>query len=1549
MKYSLFIISLLTLLTSRSTAQFVNQGVFSVSPGSLVSTPASFTNTGTVTNSGIMSLGANVTNNGTFDATQGELKLVGGAMQTLDGSTGITSRTLTLQNSAAGESIVLNVPLTVNQLVNFADGILKTNTTNQLILGDNALAVGAGDASHVVGPVQKIGDDNFTFPLGNGTTYRPASIAPQGTASDAYTAQYVESAPANSISLASCLSAISGNEYWQIDRTAGSGVATVGLAYQNVATSPAIANSPLLRVARYNGSLWEPISCSANGGTASGLVLTNGSTANFGAFTLGVQALAPTISGLAASSATTCVGSPVTFTATIGNVTGAYNFTLTNGSSTTTGNSGTTSFGQSLVASGSGPQTFTLTVEAGGQQATFTTSVTVNALPVATLLANFGGTLTCAQTSLTLTASGGDTYTFNGPGVISQNATSGTAIVNASGIYSVTVSSSGCISTTNITIGQNTTLATVSITPSSATLTCSTTSASLSAVGSSGTYLWSTNETTQSISTTAAGTYSVTLTGTNGCTATAQAQVFQNNTAPSVSVSPSSATLSCSTPTTTLTATAGVAYLWDTGATSQTISVGSLGTYSVTVTAGNGCTATAQAQVFQDNTAPSVSVSPSSATLSCTNSTVSLSAVGSGTYLWSTGAISQTVNVSSSGTYSVTITSGNGCTATASAQIVQDNTAPSISVSPLSATLSCSTPTTTLTATAGVAYLWSNGATSQTISVGSTGTYSVTVTAGNGCTATAQAQIFQNNTAASVSITPSSATLTCSTTSVSLSAVGSSGTYLWNTGATTQSISATLAGAYSVTLTANNGCTAIAQAQILLDNSVPSVNISATPSLTISSGQSTTLTATGATSYTWSTGEVANFIVVSIGGPFSVTGISAGGCRATASVVVSLTTGPAGPFAITAVTTNSCQQIAANRYVISFTPQYSGVNGQPISFSVVNELFPTTAPGPYTLQLYTDNSVIVFKAQQGGTLGEASFTYNWLAACSNPVPNTPPRVNQPLTDQTARVGEGFGYTIPQTTFTDNESPQSLVISVVGLPAGLSFNPPAQIGGVPIVSGVSSVTVTATDPQGLSVSTSFRLTVVESSATNTPPTLVNPVAAQVATQGQPFGLDLSNTFTDAQTPNALTLTVNGLPSGIQLVGSQLSGTPSMTGTSTVTLIATDPGGLNTSTQFSLVVQPISQTASTPFAITGVSPITCNQISANRYAISFQPRYAGLNGQVVSFWVVNELVPTTAAGPYSLQLYNDNPVIVLKARQEGSAGEATFSYNWLAVCGNPVPNTPPRVNQPLTDQTARVGEAFGYTIPQLTFTDNESSQSLVLSVIGLPAGLNFSPPAQIGGVPSVSGVSSVTVIATDPGGLIVSTQFSLTVLPAGAPSGFAITGVQTLSCVSISGGRRSLTFTPQYSGLNGGPVSFSIVNELLPTTASGPYTLALYPDNPVLRLRAQQGGSQAGYDYNWLAACNAPSRQGVAETGTGLQVKVLGNPVEGSTVAIEVRGVTGLPVGVKLMSIQGVLSAQQSIESAGFIEYIQLSMPSDSGVYFLQVKAADQIKVLKVIRR
>ncbi|RIV25077.1 T9SS C-terminal target domain-containing protein [Fibrisoma montanum] len=290
-------------------------------------------------------------------------------------------------------------------------------------------------------------------------------------------------------------------------------------------------------------------------------------------------------------------------------------------------------------------------------------------------------------------------------------------------------------------------------------------------------------------------------------------------------------------------------------------------------------------------------------------------------------------------------------------------------------------------------------------------------------------------------------------------------------------------------------------------------------------------------------------------------------------------TGPNEPepptdFAITGVTLNSCNEVSPGLRALTFTPQYTGQSGRPITFRVVNESLPTTNPGPYTINLYTDNPSIQLRARQDGVPGEVGFTYNWLAACNGSEPgpgNVAPVVATSIGAQSGQVGQPFSFILPANTFSDPNG-DALTLSVTGLPAGLNFVSPNTISGTPGAPGVSTVTVTATDPGSLSVSTQFTLTVNPGST--------NP------------------------------------PSG--------------------------------------------------FAITGVTLNGCESLSAGERRLTFTPQYSGLNGQPVSFSVVNEMLPTTSPGPYSIRLYTDNPTIVLKAQQAGSPGEASFSYNWLSGC-------------------------------------------------------------------------------------------------------------------------------------------------------------------------------------------------------------------------------------------------------------------------------------------
>ncbi|MBD2699010.1 VCBS repeat-containing protein [Spirosoma sp. BT702] len=328
-------------------------------------------------------------------------------------------------------------------------------------------------------------------------------------------------------------------------------------------------------------------------------------------------ALPPTITGLTATPNPICSGVTATFTATIGSITGSYAYTLTNGSSTTTGNTSSTAFSQAITTSGSGSQSFTLTVNNVNGITRATTNVTVNARPTASISPSTA-TLTCASPSVNLTASGGTAYQW------STGATTSVISANTAGTYSVTVTNAatGCFSTTSVTVNQDSSVPTVSISPSSATLTCTNPTVSLSAIGS-GTLLWSTGATTTAISVNTTGTYSVTLTAVNGCTARASATVISNTTPSPLNLTVSNP-LTCSAASTTLTATAGfTSYSFSAGASQQGGSAGNTailsnpGLYSVTARNAAGCTSTASLNVSYQNCSPTVAnaIPPQSATV----------------------------------------------------------------------------------------------------------------------------------------------------------------------------------------------------------------------------------------------------------------------------------------------------------------------------------------------------------------------------------------------------------------------------------------------------------------------------------------------------------------------------------------------------------------------------------------------------------------------------------------------------------------------------------------------------------------------------------------------------------------------------------------------------------------------------------------------------------------------------------------------------------------------------------------------------------------------
>ncbi|MBA6153568.1 T9SS type A sorting domain-containing protein, partial [Gelidibacter maritimus] len=271
-------------------------------------------------------------------------------------------------------------------------------------------------------------------------------------------------------------------------------------------------------------------------------------------------------------------------------------------------------------------------------------------------------------------------------------------------------------------------------------------------------------------------------------------------------------------------------------------------------------------------------------------SSATLTATGGATYLWSTGATTESISVSPSSTttYSVTAYDESGQYSDTDEVKVSVNALPTVEAGG-NVTIN-SGDNVTLTATGATTYKWSNGATGASITVSPSTSRTYTVTGiSNGCEATDTVRVTVTNTVEVVADAGADQSI-CAGSSATLTATGGA-TYLWSTGATTESISVSPSSTttYSVTAYDESGQYSDTDEVNVTVNSIPTV--SAGKNITITSGDSTTLTASGAKSYKWSTGETGTSINVSpsVTTTYTVKG-TINGCEASATVKVTVET-----------------------------------------------------------------------------------------------------------------------------------------------------------------------------------------------------------------------------------------------------------------------------------------------------------------------------------------------------------------------------------------------------------------------------------------------------------------------------------------------------------------------------------------------------------------------------------------------------------------------------------------------------------------------------------
>jgi thiol-disulfide isomerase/thioredoxin len=485
--------------------------------------------------------------------------------------------------------------------------------------------------------------------------------------------------------------------------------------------------------------------------------------------------------------------------------------------------------------------TYRCTVSDNNQFQIVTEPVVINSPPAINITLQNSENLSCFESNngeISVNASGGN----SGFSYEWSNGQSGPTITNLpAGSYSVVVTDvMGCTKQAGpYNITQPALLQTsVNLTNPS----CGMNNGIVGFLASGGTYpyeytLGTTTQSSPTFTNLAGGTYNYTIVDDHGCNVSGT-ETLLNSTAPIAQTS-SIGSISCINTTAQVSGVGSSTgsqyeYTWTTtngnivsGANDLVAVVSQGGTYNLQVrNINNGCISNSSTLMAANTTLPTA-LATTPGELNCTVSSLNLSGNGSSsgnnfTYLWTTangnitaGATTLTPTVNQAGSYNLKVTNTtNGCFSNASTSVVLNNTPPSLNI-PANAELNCSNPTAQLCATSNASsFLWSNGQSTECISVSTPGSYSLVATGSNGCTSSASSVVTSANDLPDVNIA-APGMVTCTVPTVTLQgSVASQGqhTYLWTTTDGTivsgaDSPNAVVSSAGSYTLKATNTLT----------------------------------------------------------------------------------------------------------------------------------------------------------------------------------------------------------------------------------------------------------------------------------------------------------------------------------------------------------------------------------------------------------------------------------------------------------------------------------------------------------------------------------------------------------------------------------------------------------------------------------------------------------------------------------------------------------------------------------------------------------------------
>ncbi|MEM5586454.1 putative Ig domain-containing protein [Staphylococcus epidermidis] len=346
-----------------------------------------------------------------------------------------------------------------------------------------------------------------------------------------------------------------------------------------------------------------------------------------------------------------------------------------------------------------------------------------------------------------------------------------------------------------------------------------------------------------------------------------------------------------------------------------------------------------------------------------------------------------------------------------------------------------------------------------------------------------------------------------------------------------------------------------------------------------------------------------------------------------------------------------------------------------------------------------------------------------------------------IADQTQEVNTEI---TPITIESEDNSGQAVTNKVDGLPDGVTFDEATNtISGTPSEVGSYDITVTTTDENGNSETTTFTIDVEDTT---------KPTVEDITDQTQEINTEMTLIKIEAtdNSGQAVTNKVDGLPDGVTFdeATNTISGTPNEVGSYDIKVTTTDESGNSETTSFTIDVEDTTKPTvediadQTQEVNTEITPITIESEDNSGQAVT--NKVDGLPDGVT----FDEATNTISGTPSEVGSYD---ITVTTTDENGNSETTTFTID--------VEDTTKPTVEDITDQTQEINTEM--TLIKIEATDN-SGQAVTNKVEGLPDGVTFDEATNtISGTPSEVGSYDITVTTTDENGNSETTTFTIDV--------------------------------------------------------------------------------------------------------------------------------------------------------------------------------------------